>query len=74
MEFHDTQVSNLNRGQEMTTTYKLNGISEQACQQFNKDQGVHSHSQTRWDFMVGMSTIQTEAKRCTATHKLDGIS
>lgn len=37
----------------------------------NKAQKVHSHSHTRQDFIVGMSAIQTEPRRCIATHKLD---
>jgi len=53
-------------------TYKsLDEISWQHVNNSNQGQVVHSHLLS--GFHSGMSAIQTEPRRCTATHILDEV-
>src|SRR6267143_99020 len=70
MEFHFSHVSNSNQAQEAY----INSQTVSACQQFKSSTGG-TQKLTRWmGFHGGMSVIQIEPRRHTATHSLDGIS
>ena len=65
MGVHAGNVSNGNQAQELHMTHTLDGSSSRECQQWKSSTGAAHDSQPRWEFMQGMSAMETKHRSCT---------
>ena len=65
MGVHPGNVSKGNQAQELHMTHILDGSSSRECQQWKSSTGAAYDSQPGWEFIQGMSAMETKHRSCT---------